>query len=51
MKMVFMAKKAIEMLIKGSPHSNVYKWLEKMRRNMIRREHEDNFEDYLKGPK
>jgi len=28
------AKKALEMLLKGSPHANVYKWLERMRRKM-----------------
>jgi ribosomal RNA assembly protein len=28
------AKKAIEMLLKGSPHANVYKWLERIRRKM-----------------
>lgn len=41
------ARRAVEMLIKGSPHSNVYKWLEKMRRNLKRREL-DNVKDFLK---
>ena len=45
---IHLARKAIEMLIKGSPHSNVYKWLEKMKREVIRREYEENFDDYLK---
>ena len=39
------------MLIKGSPHSNVYKWLEKMRREHLRREHEEKFEDFLREEK
>ena len=33
-EMVGIAKKALEMLLKGSPHANVYKWLERMRRKM-----------------
>ena len=45
---VSIARRAIEMLIKGSPHSNVYKWLEKMRREVKRREFEEKTEDYLK---
>lgn len=32
------ARKAIEMLLRGSPHSTVYKWLEKKRREQKRRE-------------
>ena len=28
------ARKAIELLLSGSPHANVYKWLEKRRRDM-----------------
>jgi len=31
---VGIAKKAIEMLLKGSPHANVYQWLERIRRKM-----------------
>jgi ribosomal RNA assembly protein len=31
---VGIAKKAIEMLLKGSPHATVYRWLERMRRKM-----------------
>lgn len=42
------ARRAVEMLIKGSPHSNVYKWLEKMRRELKRREFEDKVEDFMK---
>jgi ribosomal RNA assembly protein len=34
------AKKAIESLLNGSPHSSVYKWLEKRRRDVKRREFE-----------
>jgi ribosomal RNA assembly protein len=48
---VSIARRAIEMLLKGSPHSNVYKWLEKMRRQVMRREHEEKFEDFLREPK
>jgi len=44
---VTVARKAIELLVKGSPHSNVYKWLEKMRRELKRREFEEKFDDYL----
>ncbi|MAE42868.1 RNA-processing protein [Candidatus Woesearchaeota archaeon] len=32
-----MAKKAIESLLKGSTHANVYKWLEKRRRELKKR--------------
>jgi ribosomal RNA assembly protein len=46
---VSIARRALEMLIKGSQHSNVYRWLEKMRRNLKRREYEENFEDYLRN--
>ncbi len=35
---VAIAKKAIESLLSGSPHSSVYKWLEKRRGNMKRRD-------------
>ncbi|MEM3373679.1 MAG: KH domain-containing protein [Candidatus Woesearchaeota archaeon] len=38
---VINAKRAIEMLIKGSPHANVYKWLEKRRREQKKRELEE----------
>jgi ribosomal RNA assembly protein len=45
---VSVARRAIEMLLKGSPHSNVYKWLEKMQRELKRREFEENIKDFLK---
>jgi len=32
------ARRAVESLLQGSPHSNVYKWLEKRRREAKRRE-------------
>lgn len=48
---IHLARKAVEMIIKGSPHSSVYSWLERMRRQVIRREHEENFDDYLREPK
>lgn len=32
------ARRAVESLLQGSPHSNVYKWLEKRRREVKRRE-------------
>ena len=32
------ARKAVESLLQGSPHSNVYKWLEKRRRETKRQE-------------
>jgi len=35
---VAIAKKAIESLLSGSPHSSVYKWLERRRGNMKRRD-------------
>ncbi|MFH1972403.1 MAG: KH domain-containing protein [archaeon] len=35
---VSMAKQAIEMLLEGSPHGNVYKWLENKKRELIKRE-------------
>ena len=35
---VAIAKKAVESLLSGSPHSSVYKWLEKRRGNMKRRD-------------
>lgn len=45
---VVIAKKAIESLITGSPHSSVYKWLEKKRREMKRKEFEGKTEDIFK---
>jgi len=36
MQRVSIARRAIESLISGSPHPNVYKWLEKKRREMHR---------------
>ncbi len=45
---VHIARKAVEMIIKGSQHSNVYRWLEKMRKEIRRREFEERFEDYIK---
>ena len=33
---VDMARRAIETLLSGSPHANVYKWLEKKRRELKR---------------
>jgi ribosomal RNA assembly protein len=44
---VHYARRAVEMLIKGSPHSTVYQWLEKMRRQIKRREFEEKTEDFL----
>ena len=35
---VVVAKKAIESLLQGSPHANVYKWLEKNRKNLKEKE-------------
>ena len=35
---VAMAKQAIEMLLEGSPHGNVYKWLDNKKRELIKRE-------------
>jgi ribosomal RNA assembly protein len=45
---VSVARRAVEMLVKGSPHSNVYRWLERMRRELKRRHYEDNFNDHLR---
>jgi ribosomal RNA assembly protein len=45
---VSVARRAVEMLIKGSPHSNVYRWLEKMRRELKRRQYEEKFEDHVR---
>lgn len=33
-EMIGICKRAIETLLSGSPHANVYKWLERQRRNM-----------------
>jgi len=38
---VHMARRAIEMLLQGSPHGNVYKWLESKRKEMRRRTFEE----------
>jgi len=35
------ARQAIEMILEGAPHGNVYKWLEDKRRETIRRRFED----------
>jgi len=35
---VGLARRAIESLLAGSPHANVYKWLEKQRRNIRKKE-------------
>lgn len=40
---VLIAKRAIEFLIGGSRHANVYNWLEKMRREQRMNEFKDNF--------
>ena len=48
---IHIARKAVEMIIKGSPHSTVYTWLEKMKRQLKRRDFEENFDDYLRHPK
>ncbi len=45
---IHIARKAVEMIIKGSPHSNVYNWLERMKREVKRREYEEKFDDYLR---
>jgi ribosomal RNA assembly protein len=41
------ARKAVEMIIKGSPHSSVYRMLERMHRQYKHREFEEKVEDYL----
>lgn len=41
------ARKAVEMIIKGSPHSTVYRMLEKMHRQVKRREYEEDINDFL----
>ncbi len=38
---VAMARQAVEMLLEGAPHGNVYKWLEDKRRETIRRKFAD----------
>ncbi len=43
-----LARKAVEMLIKGSPHSNVYQWLERRKRETKRREYEEDFSQHLR---
>lgn len=40
-EMVSICKRAIESLLSGSPHKNVYKWLERQRRMMKRRSFEE----------
>ncbi|MDP3918299.1 MAG: KH domain-containing protein [Nanoarchaeota archaeon] len=37
---VAVAKQAIEMLLEGSPHGNVFKWLDAKKKELIRREFE-----------
>lgn len=44
---IHLARKAIEMILTGSPHSGVYQWLEKMHRQYKRREFEENIDDFL----
>lgn len=36
------ARQAMEMLLQGAPHGNVYKWLERKKRDMLRREFEEH---------
>jgi ribosomal RNA assembly protein len=36
------AKQAIEMLLEGAPHGNVFKWLETKKREMMRKQFEKN---------
>ena len=38
---VAVSRQALEMLLEGAPHGNVYKWLEDKRRETIRRKFED----------
>lgn len=47
---VNIARRAIDMLIKGSPHSNVFRWLENQRRGMKMHEYmgESDFKSQLK---
>lgn len=44
---VNIARRALDMLIKGSPHSNVFRWLERQRRGMKMREFIDNKEEFI----
>ncbi len=48
---VSIAKRAVESLVSGSPHTNVYRWLEKIRREQKRREFEEQSGDFLKDDK
>lgn len=45
---VSVARKAIESLLQGSPHSNVYRWLEKQRKLLKRREFEEDVSEHVK---
>ncbi len=45
---VALARKSIESLLQGSPHSNVYRWLEKQKKVLKRREYEEEDGDFLK---
>ncbi|MBU0758269.1 MAG: KH domain-containing protein [Nanoarchaeota archaeon] len=49
------AKRAVESIVQGSPHANVYKWLEKMIKENKRREFEESqpefFRENFKVPK
>ncbi len=38
---VAIARQALEMLLEGAPHGNVFKWLEHKKRDLIRREFEE----------
>ncbi len=40
---VGLARRAVESLLAGSPHANVYKWLEKQRRNLKKKEMLESF--------
>lgn len=42
------AKKAVESLLSGSPHSSVYTWLERKRKEVSRGETMDNMRDFIK---
>jgi rRNA processing protein Krr1/Pno1 len=39
--MVNICKRAVESLLGGSPHANVYKWLERQRRLLKKRSFEE----------
>ncbi|MBL7051408.1 RNA-processing protein, partial [Candidatus Woesearchaeota archaeon] len=39
---VSIARQALEMLLEGSPHGNVFKWLDMKKKDLIRREFEEN---------